>query len=143
MVLVAAAVLLAVDVASSWVGVYWCSGPLGPGRDHRFVTLRLGRVGGGWVSPMSEVVGIDGSRRGWGVYRPSVPRLWLKLLVDDATGFRVYLPLWIPTVLCGLTGAVLWWRGRAPPRGHCPQCWYDLRTVMGSVCPECGRARDA
>jgi hypothetical protein len=62
-----------------------------------------------------------------------------------APGTRLFLPLWIPALLC-IAPPLLWashaaWsavRGRRRRRhGRCPTCDYDLRG-SGAQCPECG-----
>jgi hypothetical protein len=52
----------------------------------------------------------------------------------------------------GLLGSLLWMkdavvavrlatrRERAVELGVCPECWYDLRGLTGTACPECGAA---
>lgn len=52
----------------------------------------------------------------------------------------LHIPLWIPLVLLGVSTALLWWRDRRPPRGHCRTCGYNLTGNTSGVCPECGEA---
>ena len=57
------------------------------------------------------------------------------------TYWKIVVPLWIPTLGCGLSFFFLYRRGRERARrvkrGLCFQCGYDLRG--SSVrCPECG-----
>jgi len=55
-------------------------------------------------------------------------RIWLQL------------PLWIPFVIVASASAVLWWRERTIPPGHCPTCGYNLTGNVSGRCPECGQA---
>lgn len=48
------------------------------------------------------------------------------------------LALWPFFLLVAAPIAYVWWRDRPPPPGHCRICRYDLRGVVGPVCPECG-----
>jgi len=51
---------------------------------------------------------------------------------------HVWIPLWIPFVLLAFPTALLWWRDRKPPRGHCQRCGYNLTGNLSGVCPDCG-----
>ncbi len=51
----------------------------------------------------------------------------------------VEIPLWIPFVLLAVPAALLWWRDRKPPRGHCQRCGYNLTGNTSGTCPECGQ----
>lgn len=55
------------------------------------------------------------------------------------------VPLWLPALCFATLTLWLWWPFlRRIPRGHCPHCFYDLRSLPpNSPCPECGRARPA
>ena len=52
----------------------------------------------------------------------------------------MYVPLWPWAV--GLTGifSLLWWRlpHQHITPGTCEHCGYDVRGLLGNVCPECG-----
>ena len=50
----------------------------------------------------------------------------------------VVVPLWLPLLVFGLATAVLWWRDRRLPPGHCQTCAYDLTGNESGRCPECG-----
>lgn len=58
--------------------------------------------------------------------------------------FFVRVPLWIPTVLCGVGAGALWaWRLFGVTPGSCARCGYSLRGLDAGddgvvVCPECG-----
>ncbi len=51
-----------------------------------------------------------------------------------------YLPLWLPLVALAVPTAMLWYRDRKPPKGHCQKCGYDLTGNESGRCPECGKA---
>lgn len=53
----------------------------------------------------------------------------------------LYIPLWPWVALLSGISVLLWWRTRriAIP-GHCAACGYDLRSLPGPRCPECGRS---
>lgn len=52
------------------------------------------------------------------------------------TPVRVLL---LPVILVlGFLTAVLWYRDRRPPKGHCQSCGYDLAGNVSGACPECG-----
>lgn len=48
------------------------------------------------------------------------------------------IPLWLPTALFGALALILKLRDRAFPPGCCQTCGYDLDSVAGPACPECG-----
>ncbi len=50
----------------------------------------------------------------------------------------VTVPIWIPLIATALPTALLWWRNRRIPPGHCESCGYDLTGNVSGRCPECG-----
>lgn len=70
-------------------------------------------------------------RRGWGRFRRRAP---------DQFGpdWLVAVPLWIPSVVLLLPTALLWYRDRRFPSGHCQRCGQSLIGVRAKRCPECG-----
>ncbi len=50
----------------------------------------------------------------------------------------VEIPLWLPTAIFGSVALILRIRDRAFPPGCCQTCGYDLDSVAGPACPECG-----
>lgn len=55
------------------------------------------------------------------------------------SGGVVLVPLWLTFALLAVPAALLWWRDRRPPRGHCQRCGYNLTGNLSGVCPECGQ----
>ncbi len=56
-------------------------------------------------------------------------------------GPYVFVPLWMPILVCLALGCALAFRHRHPP-GTCTTCGYPLSGLpRGAPCPECGRAR--
>ncbi|MCC6971739.1 MAG: hypothetical protein IT434_16120 [Phycisphaerales bacterium] len=129
--------LIALDAASSHIGVAWCSGQ-GPGSGYWIFTTRVGRVGGGYVSYGIQVQDIP-PVRGFHVFVPTVPRYWFwQLAIHNTSGARAYLPLWIPTLVTAIWTIRAIARRPATPQDRCAFCGYDLRHLTSGVCPECG-----
>jgi hypothetical protein len=53
---------------------------------------------------------------------------------------RASAPLWLPFLLTAAPTALLWYRNRRTPAGHCKTCRYDLTGITTGICPECGTA---
>lgn len=122
--------LVAVWVASAFVGVDWCFGQTQLGIGGQMVRVawgpRVAQVGPkGWTFDLAlrwDYVALPLLRR--------VPGLRL-----------VFIPLWIPAALLALATAYLFWRDRRrTPPGHCWVCGYDLTGNTSGTCPECGTA---
>ncbi|GMU24134.1 MAG: hypothetical protein AMXMBFR13_42110 [Phycisphaerae bacterium] len=75
---------------------------------------------------------------GWSVVTPFSGFVWSPRVAVWQGGGSVVLPLWIAFLLVALPTAVLWWRDRRFPPGHCPQCGYNLTGNTSAVCSECG-----
>lgn len=60
-----------------------------------------------------------------------VPRAAPRSGVRPATYSLIFGAVAVPT-------ALLWWRDRPFPSGHCRQCGYDLTGNVSGRCPECG-----
>jgi hypothetical protein len=55
------------------------------------------------------------------------------------TTLFVWIPLWLPFVICALPSCLLWWLDRRRTRaGFCVGCGYDLTGNVSGRCPECG-----
>ena len=55
-----------------------------------------------------------------------------------ANDFHLGFPAWLAILAVALPTAILWYRDRRPPKGHCQRCGYDLTGNVTGVCPECG-----
>jgi hypothetical protein len=72
------------------------------------------------------------------------PWLWRPYAGYDSfargeTEFFVWIPLWLPFVICVLPSCLLWWLDRRRTRaGFCVECGYDLTGNVSGRCPECG-----
>ncbi|UCF32491.1 MAG: hypothetical protein JSV78_09155 [Phycisphaerales bacterium] len=64
-------------------------------------------------------------------------RRWPDISFDVAE-WGVLIPLWIPFVVLAVPTAILWWRDRRNPPGHCRNCGYNLTGNISGICPECG-----
>ncbi len=72
---------------------------------------------------------------GWG-WRPHA---WYDSLAGGGTEFFIWIPLWLPFVICALPSCLLWWLDRRRTRaGFCVECGYDLTGNVSGRCPECG-----
>lgn len=52
--------------------------------------------------------------------------------------YNVTIPLWVPALAFLILAILTQYRHRAFPVGCCQTCGYDLDSVAGPVCPECG-----
>jgi hypothetical protein len=50
------------------------------------------------------------------------------------------LPCWVIATMFATPPAVMWWRSRRMPAGHCQKCGYNLTGNVSGRCPECGTA---
>lgn len=82
----------------------------------------------------------------WDLY---FPYTWWPRVYKAGTGpfhycdLEVVVPLWMVAVLLAIPAALLWWRDRPPPTGHCRNCGYDLTGNISGRCPECGEPTPA
>lgn len=71
------------------------------------------------------------------------PHVWFaryrKIVLPDGTLRILLLPLWTVLVALAFPTAILFYRDRRFPPGHCQRCGYDLTGNVSGVCPECGR----
>lgn len=51
---------------------------------------------------------------------------------------RLVIPCWLMLLLTAFPTAILWYRDRRPPKGHCQCCGYNLKGNVSGQCPECG-----
>jgi hypothetical protein len=55
------------------------------------------------------------------------------------TTLFIWIPLWLPFVICATPSCLLWWLDRRRTRtGFCVECGYDLTGNVSGWCPECG-----
>jgi len=96
-----------------------------------------------WADPraLSGVGVIDG----WWYGAAHRPPYWgfrfhsADLKSSFLTGWSLFVPFWVPLLVCGIPTAVLWRRTRGAT-GCCP-CGYPRAGLReGAPCPECGRA---
>ena len=123
--------LLVVWVGSAWVLVARTFRP------NMYAGIVEGRVELGWLRPPASWT------EGRWVDTNSSPALrwWFSGAWDSgppSAGFTVDIPLWVPSLLTGLTTVWLWRRDRRKEPGLCFKCGYDLRGADHKVCPECG-----
>ena len=77
----------------------------------------------------------------WIIGGPASSPIWLPAHNATSSGWTAYsLPLWIPLLLIAFPTAIIWWRDRRIPPGHCQHCGYSLTGNTSGVCPECGTA---
>ena len=101
--------------------------------DDRLIELALAtdRIRKGWN------YGVDPRRtvsRDLGFRWPSLCRS-----SDDSSWFGYLLiPCWLMLPFMAIPTAILWYRDRRPPRGHCQRCGYNLTGNVTGVCSECG-----
>jgi len=60
------------------------------------------------------------------------------LPLGSTQSWWIVLPLGWVFLLVTAPTAVLWWRDRPFPEGHCRTCGYNLTGNVTGVCPECG-----
>ncbi|MHC4092819.1 MAG: hypothetical protein ACYSVY_21515, partial [Planctomycetota bacterium] len=81
---------------------------------------------------------------GWGGWTLRAPTqlqiVWLPEYTSTPRATYVRVPLWVLLATVALATAILWYRDRRPPKGHCRGCGYNLRGNVSGVCPECGVA---
>jgi hypothetical protein len=76
--------------------------------------------------------------------RLRTPRQWLQWPAVERQSpahcsmLLVAVPMWAVFLVIAIPSAILWYRDRPPPKGHCQNCGYDLTGNVSGVCPECG-----
>ena len=80
------------------------------------------------------------SEKRYDVFCKRVLGLWRPRLGAECGSAYLVLPLWLPLLSLAIPTALLWYRDRRPPRGHCQECGYNLTGNVTGVCPEYGRA---
>ncbi|GMU21385.1 MAG: hypothetical protein AMXMBFR13_14780 [Phycisphaerae bacterium] len=101
----------------------------------------------GWGALRVERPAMADERDSWGPLYPTLTITrwrgslsWLPSLKTSGQEqeWHVHLPLWIPALLVAIPTAILFWRDRRVPPGHCQQCGYNLTGNTSGVCSECG-----
>jgi hypothetical protein len=84
---------------------------------------------------------------GWHVYydvpQPgsSYSSVWVqRSALSDGGTTILHVPLWLILLATAIPMAVLWRRGRRPPKGCCQGCGYNLIGNVSGICPECGES---
>jgi len=128
---VALIIILFVYTASLHVG-FMARSAKGP-----IFIVRMGAVGVGVLTPQATIQDIPPTTY-VGFYRPTIPVLWSVLFIDDSMGTRLYIPLWVPSLL--IAALMVWVRiaGRTRPQGVCPACRYNLDGCLVTRCEHCG-----
>ena len=108
----------------------------------RTIRVMAGYVQYGWAS--------GGIRYGRLLYRdgqrfrasrlPGWPVLWWPPIDVFGSGGKVRVMLWVPLLVIAAPTALLWYRDRRIPAGHCQNCGYDLTGNVSGICSECGTA---
>jgi|GEM_PF-6524195 len=77
--------------------------------------------------------------RAWGFDKPilGTPDYFDHFYRD---GYHLRIPMGWATVISVSLWALVWYRTRRYPAGHCQECNYDLARNKSGVCPECGEA---
>ena len=95
-------------------------------------------VSGGVLSFGCENIGhppgfcIEAAMRGAGLIGPA----WVRF-----KGMTIIVvPLWLLLTTSAIPTALLWYRDRRLPKGHCQDCGYDLTGNESGICPECGQS---
>ena len=94
-----------------------------------------------WYIPSTPPVYCPPTRQWW----PCVRTNRFDTPLRDLPGWKVwvstrslFVPHWLFAVLFALPTAILWYRDRRPPKGHCQNCGYNLTGNVTGICPECG-----
>jgi len=77
---------------------------------------------------------------GWSVGPIAEPFAWLSHGPVYVRPGECSVALWPAFLIVAISTGLLFWRDRAPPAGHCPECGYDLTGSTGKRCAECGAA---
>ncbi len=90
------------------------------------------------------------AQKGWAVHSVSASSrapwplwlrsgcLWPSVAQNPGRASVIYIPLWLPFLIVMIPTALLWWRDRRLPPGHCQRCGYNLTGNVSGRCPECG-----
>ena len=57
---------------------------------------------------------------------------------DPLSDGALRIPCWTVFLVAAAPTALLWWRDRRYPAGHCQTCGYNLTGNVSGRCPECG-----
>ncbi len=104
-----------------------------------------------WAAIPSRAFTLPGSPRLRFVKGLDMPRRVYPIVHIDGPEYRfgcinvtvleyVAVPYRLLVVPGAIPTAVLWYRDRRPPRGHCQHCGYNLTGNQSGTCPECGEA---
>ena len=132
---------LSIELGRGAIVVTWQVGHVPDEKVQRFLrTCRL--LAGAGPFNDSRILG------GWQVLHHSDLDFWTQLYATpalrpwkwSARSWSVIVPLWFLTAIVSIPTAILWYRDRRQPPGHCQACGYDLTGNVSGKCPEYGEA---
>jgi len=129
--------VLSLLIAAAWaVSIRWEVGQRVWDRPRFY--LRAGLIAGRLVYAYDAAPRPTPRRSFWFFERNPWPAQWFLEVDKWGNLWSISLPLWIPFLLVATPAAILWWRDRRFPPGHCQHCGYDLTGNTSGTCPECG-----
>lgn len=139
-----------------WAGLCGCSVAAAGWIMSLFVAVGLGLAGNQLLTPKGGIAFLarphwSGSlwqgEANWSIERQRFPHGWIPIYhpASRAAGASLsftFIPYWLSLIVLAVPTAILFYRDRRYPPGHCQRCGYDLTGNVSGACPECGRATD-